>query len=191
MKVIREGTDHGVFDTATDLRVLVAYQNAAFALRTKAMLEQVARDETRRGRLVYRLWEFNSLGDPVLLPIATAEVLAADIVVFSAQEGMALPKAVLNWTARWLLARESLPQALIASLHQDPEAPEPVQAFVLPYLAGVAKYGRMHFFAAGKDVRVWLDLKKIEAEHHGQAFGADPRLGASLPPLARSEYRLT
>lgn len=52
MKVIREGTDNGVFDTATDLRVLVAYQNAAFALRTKAMLEQVARDETRRGRLV-------------------------------------------------------------------------------------------------------------------------------------------
>lgn len=163
MKLILDGTDNEVFDPATDLRVLVAYPNAAFALRAKAMLARVAQDAGKFGRLIYSLWDFNSLAEPVLQPIAAEEALAADIVLFAAPEGKALPKGVREWIARWLVTKNELPQAMVASLHTDP-ATAPNPPVVLTYLARVAKYGGMNFFAGGGEAKPPVNLAKFRAE---------------------------
>ena len=150
MKMILAGSANELFDPVLDLRVVVAYQNSALALRARALLERVAQAAARPGRLIYSLWDFTGLAEPALLPIACQEALAADIIVVAAVEGKALPKGVRDWVARWLRKKNDLPQALVASLHPDPEQ-TPAPPVVRPYLAGVAEHGKMQFFASPSD----------------------------------------
>ena len=192
MKVILDGPDNEPFDPAKDLRVFVAYLNAPFAHRAKATLERIGQDASEQGRLVYTMWDFNSLAEPMLSGIASGEALAADIIVFAAPEAKCLPKGVRDWIADWLLRKKDFPQALVAvaSLHRDPEQAQAEP--VLPrYLARVAKYGSMHFFAEGSDGKAQVDRDKVRAGLAGESGTAGQKVFPLPAPLAGSQSMVT
>ena len=103
---------------------------------------------------------FDVLSDPSFLELAVSEALAADINVIAMSEGKGLPQKVRNWIARWLLMKQDRPLALAASLdHHRVKASD--QRSVLPYLAKLAHYGKMQFFANGYDETHRVDLGNI------------------------------
>lgn len=166
MKVILEGTDDEPFDPANDLRVLVAYLNSGLALRAHAMLERVGREAGESGRLIFSLWDFNSLSEPALVPLAVAAAKEADMIVFATPEGQPLPRQVRDWIAHWLLTKKELPRALVANL--DPEsAPPTAKPVVRPYLEKVASNGKMHFWARASDAQTPLDTARLKAQRAG------------------------
>lgn len=186
MKLILQGTDDELFDPATDLRVLVAYSNVAFALRAKTLLARIAQRADQLGRMVFSLWDFNSLAEPVLSPIATEEALGVDIILVAAPEGKVLPKGVRDWMARWLRAKKDFPQALVASLYRD-LATAPAHPIVLPYLARVAKRGAMHFFPGAGAGKFTLGSRVFCRS----AVDEGPRKFSAIPGLAGGEFRIT
>ena len=171
MKVILDGTDSQPFDQVGDIRALVVYQNAAFALRSKAMLERVGRAAGKGGRLIYTLWDFDSLAAPALMAVAADDARNSDIVVFAAQEGEILPRAVRNWISCWIGTRSGHPRAIVASLQFHPEHSRrpPV---LLPYLAQVAEHGKMHFFSGTTESLAHVDMDLVRVSH-GVTIGTE------------------
>ncbi len=190
MKVILDGTDNEAFDPVSDLRVLVAYPNAAFARRAKVMLQRVGQAAGEQGRLIYSLWDFSCLAEPRLLQIATEEALAADIIIFSAPEGKSLPKSVRDWVSRWLLLKKEIPQALVACLHHE-ESPAPTDPILLRYLASVAECGDMSFFAAGNGSEVRADLAELRVKREGTSQRAGPAVSPQLANRAGAPPGIT
>ena len=186
MKVILDGSDSQRFDKVRDIRVLVAYQNAAFALRSEAMLERVGSAAGEGGRLIYTLWDFASLAVTPLIKIAAEDASNSDIVVFAAQEGEVLPKSVRDWIARWLLIKNGLPKVMVASLQPDPEHGRrpPV---LLPYLAQVAEYGKMHFFAGTSEGLAQVDQNVIRLAHSGTTGTARKKVFTRPAPVTDTQ----
>ncbi len=188
MKVIIEGRDNVLFDAANDLRVVVAHLNSAFALRTHAVLERMGREAGGSGRLICSLWDFNSLAEPALSPMAVAETQQANLVVIATQEGAALPREVCLWIIKSLVTKPGHPRALIAILDFDLAQPE-THPVVRPYLQIVARYGELSFFASDSDAKELLDLKAYRAQLARASATGDKKVVPQTPPAAdwRSE----
>jgi hypothetical protein len=130
------------------VNVLIAYEDFAAGARAMAMLKRVDVQCGEPGQLIHMMWRFDVLADADFFDLAVREALAADIIVIATREGKRLPQRIRDWIARWLLMKKSRPLALVATLDYPPrKARSSSEGCVLPYLAKLADYGKLQFFA--------------------------------------------
>jgi len=142
------------------LRVLVAYEDFAAGTRAMAMLNRVESQSGEPGELTHMMWRFDVVADADFFELAVKEALKADIIVIAAREGKGLPQRIKDWIARWLLMKQSRPLALVATLDYRPVKASS-EAPVLPYLAKLASFGKMQFFANGSSPDTGNDLANL------------------------------
>jgi len=157
------------------LIVLVAYEDFAAAIRAMAMLKRVGNQCGQQARLIPLIWRFDVLADDSYFELAVGDALAADIIVISAREGKTLPQKIREWIAHWLLVEDRRPPALVATLDYHPVRMKR-QSCVLPYLAKLAHYGNMPFFANDGDRASGIDPAPISVRHSssGQLLPGEP-----------------
>jgi hypothetical protein len=151
-------------DEDSHLNVLVAYEDFAAGTRAMAMLKRVGNQCGRQARLIHTMWRFDVLSDASYFELAVSEALAADIIVISAREGKSLPQRIREWISHWLLMKIRRPVALVATLDY-PQVRIKREACVLPYLAKLAHYGNMPFFANGGGRANGNGLAPINVRH--------------------------
>jgi hypothetical protein len=144
------------------MNVLVAYEDFAAGKRAIAMLKRVDSQCGGPGQLTHMMWRFDVLADGDFFDLAVQEALAADIIVIATREGGSLPQRIRDWIARWLLMKQSRPQALVATLDY-PRAKPAGAGSVLPYLTKLALFGKMQFFANGGGHSHGFDPTRIKA----------------------------
>jgi len=148
------------------VNVLVAYEDFAAGSRAMAMLKRVDSQSGQPGQLVHMMWRFDVLADESFFELAVSEALAADIIVIATREGKSLPRRIRDWIARWLLLKKRRPLALVATLDYQPVQASS-QGCVLPYLAKLARYGKLQFFVNDNDRATGLQLARISADGRG------------------------
>jgi hypothetical protein len=126
--------------------VFVAYEDFAAGIRAMAMLKRVDNRCDQPGQLLPIMWRFDVLSDASFFELAVSEALAADIIVIATRKGKGLPQRIKDWIARWLLLKQRRPLALVATLDYRPVKASS-KASVLPYLAKLARFGKLQFFA--------------------------------------------
>jgi hypothetical protein len=100
-------------------------------------------------RFINQMWKFDVLKIAKLRDIAARDAALADIVIVSSHGSHELPAEVGEWIESWL-ADPGETLALVA-LFDRPEEKSEKMCEIRHYLAGVAKRGRMEFFAQPYD----------------------------------------
>jgi hypothetical protein len=148
----------------SDLQVLVAYDNFTAGTRAMEMLKRINRQCGGPERMAHVMWRFDLISDASFFELAINEALAADIVVIATIEGIELPQKIKDWLIRWLLVKEYRPLALVATLDYTLTKADKHDC-VRPYLAKLAGFGKMQFFANGKPTDPEIDFGKIKKEN--------------------------
>ena len=154
-------------DRAFSLRMVIAYENVAAALRARRVSEWLSAHLESDIELDSTVWEFDALNSPHLREQAAAEALAADLIVISARGDAELPDHVKNWIGRWAPRKRGEAAALVALLQHHPDSSGPLGA----YLRQVAEQGRMDFFCkAGNwhqaEPEYAVEIIEGQQEHH-------------------------
>ena len=137
--------DLASFEESEDLKVVVAYEDWSAAMCAKTLLNKIGRQCGDCGRLVYSMWKFQVLSEPILLNMAATEAKAADIIIISASNGQQLPTAVRRWMNRCFATRKKHHSALVALVRTNKQNPTLPQA-IRPCLEQMAKAAGMDFF---------------------------------------------
>jgi hypothetical protein len=123
----------------SSIKIVIAYDNAATALRAEAIYERLAQRLGDDFDFEQRLWRFDVLEEETLRAEAAKDAADADIVIVATKDDHQLPEGVQSWLES-SLQQHAGGAALVALLeHASP----PVQ----PYLEDVARRGGMDFFA--------------------------------------------
>jgi hypothetical protein len=150
-----------------ELRVLVVYDSFIAGTRALALLRRVDGQCGAGGRLTHIMLRFDRLANPIIFELSVKAAQETEILVISTSEGMQLPQKVRAWIDQCLLRRETRPLALFASLDHDLMKPDD-QACVGPYLAKMARGGKMEFFTDGGDQCEEANSRNFNVE--GRAF---------------------
>jgi hypothetical protein len=125
-----------------------------------AILKRVDSQCGLQGQLNYVMWRFDVLAEASFFELAVNEALAADIIVIATREGKGLPQRIRDWIARWLLMKQHRPLALVAALNY-PRVKANRDWLVLPYLAKLARFGKMQFFANDSGPAAEVELASL------------------------------
>jgi hypothetical protein len=129
-------------DVNPTIDVVIAYQDLETGKSAKNTYDFLVEHLGHECEFSSQMWKFDVLAIPKLREIAAKDGAAADIIIISCHGGE-LPAEVKAWIELWL-AEETKPIALVALF--GPGEVEGTEA-IRSYLAGVAKRGRMEFFA--------------------------------------------
>jgi len=124
--------------------VLIAYEDFDTGKLAKRTYDFLVENLGRDCNFVNQMWKFDVLSIPNLRQIAVDDATGADIIIISCH-GDELPEHVKLWIESWL-ERALNPLALVALFDRSPDSKRESSA-VRSYLSGVARRGRMEFFA--------------------------------------------
>lgn len=143
----------GPFDSAKDMRVVIACENSTAAAQACAVLERIGGNCEAKGRLIYSLWNFDLLAVTALRKLAIREAAAADMIVIAAHDRAELPEEVMDWLNHYLALGDYHSKALVALFDLDTQKKGASQG-IISQLKQVAEWGRMDFFANGTEVEL-------------------------------------
>jgi len=134
------------FNMKTDLqfKIVVVYENLQAALRAREMCERLALELRHEGGIQCALWKFDLLGHPSLMAQATAEAVAAGMVIVAAHS-TGLPAQLKNWIEHWPVPTRQNRAALVVLL-DDQAADACGTAPLTTYLSDVARIRGTDFF---------------------------------------------
>lgn len=110
------------------------------------------------GRLLYQLWNIETLAFIQLQELASVEAAKADMVIVGISERCQIFDKVVAWTNRWVNLRKGRPGALVAVLEADLKKPDILKG-MLSQLKEAAGLGQMDFFFTG--TKGWRDARLV------------------------------
>ncbi len=134
---------HPTFD------VLIVYEDFETGKHAKKTYDFLVEHLGRDCLFSHQMWKFDVLSLPKLRDMAVKDAAAADIIIISSH-GDELPAHVKTWIESWL-QEPGNPLALVA-LFDRPQENASEARTVRAYLAGVARQGKMEFFAQPEDL---------------------------------------
>ena len=147
MNLVLNGPNEAPYQAGKDLNVVIACEDSALAAHVCEVLELLEGNLTKKGRLLYRWWNFEVLTCATLRELAAIEAASADIILFGIHEGRALPAPITDWMQRWLKLRRHRPGAVVAVLAASLKTPATATGNIIVQLKKVAAQGQMDFFA--------------------------------------------
>lgn len=140
--------------TPPTLNVVIVYEDFETGTHAKKTYDYLVENVRPECRFTNQMWKFDVLSIPKLSEIAVRDAASADIVILSSHGGE-LPGHVKSWVESWLNT-PGAPLALVVLF--DSQLPETWAT--REYLAGVARRGKMAFFAQPDD---WPDRRLTPA----------------------------
>jgi hypothetical protein len=125
-------------------KVLIAYEDFETGKHAKRTYDFLAENLGHECHLTNQMWKFDVLSIPKLREIAARDAAEADIIMVSSY-GLEFPQHVTNWVESWLM--EGTSSLALVALFEKPEPAAHSSSPAREYLAGVARRGRMEFFA--------------------------------------------
>jgi hypothetical protein len=114
-----EMRNFGLIETPSSLQVLLLYEDASTALRSKQLIDQIVEHVNMVVSFRLSLCRFDVLDLPVLRQDKVEEVLDSDIVVLAAHGDDDLPLCVRAWLETWLDRNPQQPRAVVMSLDEQ------------------------------------------------------------------------
>jgi len=145
------------------IKVLVAYDNFSSGCRAMGLLKRLAERGGGAGGWTHTMIRFDLMADATFFELAVNEALTADIVVIATMEAMELPRRVQDWVVQWLLRKEDVPQALVATFEEGGTKPNG-QGFISDYLEKLADYGKIPFFSTGSNLARKVDFGMVKGD---------------------------
>jgi hypothetical protein len=102
-----------LLDVAETFSIVVVYEDSATRDRAIRVCDHV-KAQVKEVELKFSWWRFDFLSDPKLAELAAKAAARADMVIFSAHDGKALPPPVRDWIETWLPRRKQKDSALMA-----------------------------------------------------------------------------
>lgn len=124
------------------LKIVIAYETAAIAVRAKEMTEFIAADL----QIECDSWPMILLSIRELSRQAATAAAQADLVIIAARGDGHLPAEVRNWIEDWLPRRKQGPSALVVLFDAEAHPPDGSHPPDCAYLREVARRGSMDFF---------------------------------------------
>jgi hypothetical protein len=131
-------------ESAPAFNVLIAYDDFETGKHAKKTYDFLVENLGRECNLTNQMWKFDVLSIPKLREIAVRDAVMADIIIISSH-GDELPEHVTKWIESWLM--EGTNALALVALFEKAEDPLAGSRATRAYLAGVAKRGRLEFFA--------------------------------------------
>jgi hypothetical protein len=158
-------------------RVVIAYEDFATGKQAKKACDFLVENLSHEWQVTSQMWKFEVLSLPELRDMAAKDAAMADLIIVSSRGDAELSPDVKSWIEMWQgLAGGAV--ALFALFDNSLERGAHAQS-TYAYLAGVAKRGRMEFFA-------WPEAGPGNG-HRQELPGLDRRwetTGETLVPLA-------
>jgi hypothetical protein len=125
------------------IKIFIAYETAAVAVRAKIMAEELAAEL----QSACDSWPMDLLAHPDLCRQAAAAAAEADMIIIAASGAEESPSHARNWIETWLPQKKNGPTALVLLLDQEGESLGSPPPFCV-YLLQVAERGNMDFFCS-------------------------------------------
>ncbi|HTI69637.1 MAG TPA: hypothetical protein VMF06_06710 [Candidatus Limnocylindria bacterium] len=130
-------------------QVVIVYRDIAAGRRAVGLLSNLIRgphEQADELALRVQFWRFDLLENPELRLIATAEVVAAEIIVVADESQLELGSDLERWLERCFLDREGQDTAVVALLG-PPESRDGPDSARLQSVQSSARKAGLHFFA--------------------------------------------
>lgn len=131
-------------DAKPTLNVVIAYEDFETGKHAKSTYDFLVEHLGHEFQFLNQMWKFDVLSIPKLRDMAAKDAAMADIIIISSH-GRELSQEVKSWIEMWL-AEKGNPMALVALFTGSSTDPRETAA-VRDYLDGVARRGRLEFFA--------------------------------------------
>lgn len=140
-----------------DFSVVISCEDSTVARACEILQVLNKKLKNEEGRLLYQLWNIETLAFRELRELGALEAAQADLIIIGIRAGQELPGMVAAWMQRWLDLRQRRPGALMVVIEAGPKKPEAARAS-LAQLKEVAASGCLDFFTigtkAGRDAMV-------------------------------------
>lgn len=127
--------------TSSAIKIFIAYETAAVAVRAKIMAEELAAESQSE----CDSWLMDLLTHPDLCRQAATVAAEANMIIIAAGGAGEFPSHARNWIETWLPQKKNGPTALVLLLDQEGESLGKPPPFCV-YLRQVAERGNMDFF---------------------------------------------
>src|SRR6266478_2239395 len=131
-------------DSKPTLNVVIAYEDFVTGKHAKGTYDFLVEHLGHEFQFMNQMWKFDVLSIPKLREMAAKDAAMADIIIISSH-GRELSQEVKSWIETWLAEKGNL-MALVALFTGSTCDPSATVA-VRDYLEGVARRGRLEFFA--------------------------------------------
>ena len=112
----RRNTSYSINDTATPLRVVIAYGDVPAGRQAMSMLNRLVGKESGAVRLFPAIWGFALLDDPEWQEMAMTDVVEAHLLIMATSAPEAVPSVIKGWVRAALAQRDPASAALVTLL---------------------------------------------------------------------------
>ncbi len=112
----RRNTSCSNYDTATPLRVVIAYGDVPAGREAMSMLNRLVGNGSGAVRLFPAIWEFALLDDPEWREMAVTDVVEAHLLIVATSAPEAVPSVIKGWVRAALAQRDPASAALVTLL---------------------------------------------------------------------------
>jgi hypothetical protein len=114
----RRNTSYRINDTATPLRVVIAYDDVPAGRQAMSMLNRLVGEGEEPGavRLFPAIWKFALLDDPEWQEMAMTDVVNAHLLIVATSAPEAVPSVIKGWVRAALAQRDPATAALVTLL---------------------------------------------------------------------------
>jgi hypothetical protein len=100
------------------MNAIIIYQDVAFAIRSRGLLQRVGHQQNVRVEWTIRFWPIHAFDEPAMAEIALGESLDAHLIILPSDIGQSLPPHLLTWLKCWARQRQ-IPGAAIGILNGE------------------------------------------------------------------------
>jgi hypothetical protein len=170
-------------ETDPSFNVVAAYEDVESGKHAKETYDFVVASLGPDCRPANRMWKFEVLDIPQLRELAAEDAAMADLIIISCRGQAELPAGVKAWIDLWLAEKGNV--IALAALFGPPTAQATQAPAIRAYLAGVARSGRMQFFAQPDE---WPGKREQQSQFGAhRASALDEEAFSMLPGEAQPE----
>jgi hypothetical protein len=96
------------------LKIAIVYDSVPAGRRAFSMVKRVTDQTGDSTQLVPAVWRFDLLDEPACRERATADAVAADLLILATEKPDALPSTVEKWVSDFLVRRHGTPATILA-----------------------------------------------------------------------------
>lgn len=153
------------------MNALIIYDDFAYAVKAKEMLERAAHRADAALHWIIKLWRVDLLKLPAAADVALAEAADAHLILFGLRNPRSIPAKLQSWLEQWAVGRHVQEAALAL---WDSGTDEIVSASVAPELSQFAKRNGLGFIFGGGDRRPATEPPKNPGNYPGNGVDHIP-----------------